>query len=240
MDNRSAFRKGMRDGIPIALGYFAVSFSLGIAMKQIDMTAFQGFLLSFTSLASAGEYAVLQVMRAAGSYVEIAIAALVANARYLLMSTALSQKLSEDMHPIHRFLLGYGVTDELFAISIAFPGKLNPFYTYGAYAISIPSWAFGTSFGILMGNVLPTRVVQALSVALFGMFLAIIIPPSKKDKAVAVSVICAFLFSYLCTLLPLVKEMSESMKTIVLTVVISSIVSIVKPHVEEGDGNHAA
>ncbi len=235
MDNRSAFLSGMKDGVPIALGYFAVSFSLGIAMKQIDMTAFQGFLLSLTNLASAGEYADLQVMAAAGSYVEIAIATLIANARYMLMSTALSQKISEDIHPIHRLFLGYGITDEIFAINIAYPGKLNPFYTYGAYAVSVPGWAVGTAIGIMAGNILPSNIVSALSVALFGMFLAIIIPPSKKDRAVAVCVIVSFFLSYICTVIPVICEISDSMKTIILTIIIASIASIVKPHVEEGE-----
>ena len=193
------FSKGIKDGTPIALGYFAVSFSLGIAMKKADMTAFQGFLISLVNLASAGEYADLQVILSNGTYLEMAIATLVANARYVLMSTALSQRISSSTSLLHRMTIGYGITDEIFGIAISEEGDIHPAYIYGALCIAVPAWAVGTALGIVTGNILPALLVNALSVALYGMFLAIIVPPCKKDKYVLLAILISFTASALCT-----------------------------------------
>jgi 4-azaleucine resistance transporter AzlC len=235
---REDLLRGFRDGIPIALGYMAVAFSLGIVMKKVGMSAAQGFLFSFLNLASAGEYAALQVIAADSAYLEIAIVTLVANARYLLMSTALSQKFSERTSIIHRFFVGYGVTDELFALGIGQSPYLSPWYYYGALGISSLFWALGSAGGIIAGNILPARIVRALSVSLFGMFLAIIIPPAKKDKAVAAVVCSGFLLSFLCEKLPFL-HLSGGTKTIVLTILIASIASLVHPHIEK-EADHEA
>ena len=155
--NRKVILEGMRDGIPIGLGYLAVSFSLGIAAKTAGLNAFQSFLASLLCNASAGEYSGFTVIAADSSYFVIALATLVANARYLLMSCALSQRISKDTSIIHRLLLGFFVTDEFFGISISRSGKLNPFYTYGAILIGCPCWAFGSMLGTIAGNLLPLR-----------------------------------------------------------------------------------
>ena len=180
--SRKVFCDGMRDGVPIALGYFAVSFSLGIAARKAGFTPFQGFLVSLLNNASAGEYAAFALIMANATYFEVAVITLIANARYLLMSCALAQRFAPETPFWHRLLIGYDVTDELFGITIARPGSLNPYYTYGAILLAAPAWACGTALGIIAGNLLPLRVVSALSVALYGMFLAIIIPPSKKSR----------------------------------------------------------
>ena len=181
--SRKVFCDGMRDGVPIALGYFAVSFSLGIAARKAGFTPFQGFLVSLLNNASAGEYAAFALIMANATYFEVAVITLIANARYLLMSCALAQRFAPETPFWHRLLIGYDVTDELFGITIARPGNLNPYYTYGAILLAAPAWACGTALGIIAGNLLPLRVVSALSVALYGMFLAIIIPPARKDRS---------------------------------------------------------
>ena len=229
MKDGKVFLQGLRDGVPIGLGYFAVAFSLGIVARNAGLTPLQGFIASFFNLASAGEYALFTSMQAAASFLEIAIITLVVNARYLLMSCALAQRFDPATPMIHRFLVGFGITDELFGISIARPGNLNPVYSYGAFFVAIPLWSLGTSLGIIAGNFLPTRVVSALSVALYGMFLAIIIPPARKNLVIAIAVAVSFLCSYLCGIIPYVKELSSGTRTIILTVVIASIVAIVKP-----------
>ena len=138
-------------------------------------TPFQGFLVSLLNNASAGEYAAFAIIMANATYLEVAIITLIANARYLLMSCALAQRFAPGTPFWHRLLIGYDVTDELFGITIARPGSLNPYYTYGAILLAAPAWAIGTALGIIAGNLLPLRAVSALSVALYGMFLAIII-----------------------------------------------------------------
>lgn len=223
------FLEGIRDGIPIGLGYFAVSFSLGIVARNAGLTPFQGFVASFFNLASAGEYALFTSIGAVATYMEIALITLVVNARYLLMSTALTQRFDPKTPMIHRLLVGFAVTDELFGITIARKGYINPLYNYGAYLIAIPLWSIGTSLGIIAGNFLPARVVSALSVALYGMFLAIIVPPAKKNRVILISIIVSFAASYASTLIPFIKNLSAGSRTIILTVVISSIVALIKP-----------
>lgn len=231
---RSVLLEGMRDGIPIGLGYLAVSFSLGIAARNAGMTAFQGFLMSLLNNASAGEYAGISVIAVNGTYLEVALVTLIANARYLLMSCALSQRFQPGTSLIHRLLIGYDVTDELFGITIARPGILNPYYTYGAILVAIPGWSVGTALGIIAGNVLPARVVSALSVALYGMFLAIIIPPARKDRVVAGLVILSFAGSWAAGWLPLVSGLSGGTRTILLTVAISAAGALLFPVKQEG------
>ena len=223
----------MKDGLPIGLGYFAVSFSLGIAAKNAGLTPFQGFLTSSLINASAGEYAGFVLIASNAAYLQMIIMTLITNARYFLMSCALSQKLKQETSLIHRMILGFYVTDELFGISVARKGFLDPYYTYGAVTIAAPCWATGTALGIIAGNLLPVRIVSALSVALYGMFLAVIIPPSRKSRTIAVLVAMSFLLSYAFSVLPVISSVSEGTRTIVLTLVISAAAAILKPVKQE-------
>lgn len=227
--NKNAFTNGIRDGIPIALGYFAVAFSLGIVAKKAGLNPFQGFLSSMLNHASAGEYAEFTVIMANAPYIEMAFVILVTNIRYLLMSCALSQKFNPDTSNIHRFLVGFGITDEIFGISIGRTGSLNPYYNYGAMAIALPGWSLGTALGIVAGNILPALLVSALSVALYGMFIAIIIPASKADKIVGAVVIVSFLASLAVSVIPLFDPMSDSMKISLLTVLIAGAFAALFP-----------
>ena len=230
---KKELKEGIRDGIPIGLGYLAVSFSLGVAARSAGLTAFQGFIASFLNNASAGEYAGFTVIAANASYVEMLLMTLVANARYLLMSCALSQKFALDTPLRHRLLVGYDVTDEIFGITIARPGVLEPYYTYGAILVAVPCWAGGTALGVIAGNLLPQRMVSALSVALFGMFLAVIIPPARKNRIVAIFVLISFLASFAAANLPYISQLSSGTRTIILTVVISAIAAALFPVREE-------
>ena len=234
-ENRLVFRQGLKDGIPIGLGYLAVSFSLGIAAKSAGLTPIQGFVVSLLCMASAGEYVGFLSIAAGAAYIEIAIATLIANARYLLMSTAMSQRMESKLSIKHRFLMAFGITDELFGIAIARPGYLNPYYSYGAFITSAFPWALGTSLGIIAGNMLPARLVSAFSVALYGMFLAVIIPPAKKDKVIAWLIIICFAAGYAATLIPVLKYMTDGTRTIILTVVIASLTAILFPREAAGE-----
>lgn len=232
-ENAAWFRRGMKNGIPIALGYFAVAFTLGIAARRAGLTAMQGALASVTTVASAGEYAGFTVIEAGATYVEMAIMMLVINARYMLMSCSLSQKLAPDLPLWHRLLVGWGVTDEIFGVSVCVPDTLNPWYNYGMMAVSIPGWTIGTYLGIAMGNVMPLRAVSALSVGLYGMFLAIIIPPSRKNKVVAGLVIVSMAASLAASKLPVICDISAGMRTILLTVLIAGAAAILFPVKED-------
>ena len=233
--SRKVFCEGMRDGFPIALGYFAVAFSLGIAARNAGLTPVQGFLASILNNASAGEYAAFTLIAAGATYWEVAVITLIANARYLLMSCALAQRFSPATPFFHRLLIGYDVTDELFGITIARPGYLNPYYTYGAILLAAPAWAIGTALGIIAGTALPLRVVSALSVALYGMFLAIIIPQARKNRIVAALVVISFVLSFACEYLLGISALSGGTRTIILTVAISAAAAVLFPVKQEAD-----
>ena len=232
---KTAFKEGLRDGLPIGLGYLAVSFSLGILAKNSGLSPFQGFLASLLNNASAGEYAVFTLIGAGATYLEVALMTFVANARYLLMSTAVSQKMHEDTPLIHRLAVAFDITDELFAIAMNRPGYINPYYSYGAFTLALPGWAFGTAFGVIAGELMPLRLVSALSVALYGMFLACIIPAARKNKIVAFIIIICFILSYVASTVPFLAQISSGTRTIILTVVIASLAAIIFPYPEESD-----
>lgn len=235
-DNSSPFILGLRDGIPIALGYYAVAFSLGIIAGGAGLDWWMGSIASWFTRASAGEYGVYSLIAVNAAYTEVIGISLVANLRYLLMSTALTQKFRPGTSLLKRIMVAACVTDEVFGISIAYPGHLAPSYTFGAMLMSTTLWSVGTASGIIAGDVLPANIVSALSVALYGMFIAIIIPPGKRDRGVLAAVIASFVISGLCSVLPLLSQMTAGTRTIVLTILISAAAAIIKPVKDDDNG----
>lgn len=223
----------MKDGIPIALGYFAVSLTLGIAAVKAGMTPGQASLTSLLINASAGEFIGFTLIAQNAGYLEVFIMEAVANARYLLMSCALSQKIDPDATLLHRLLVGFNVTDEIFGISISVPNKLNPYYAFGADVVAMPGWALGTLTGGILGAVLPAKIVSALSVALYGMFIAIFIPPAKQNKVVFGTVIAGVLLSWIMTEVSVFSFIPDGIRIILLTVVISLAAAVFFPIKEE-------
>ncbi|MFQ9893643.1 MAG: AzlC family ABC transporter permease, partial [Emergencia sp.] len=215
MNNKTNYLQGLRDGIPIALGYFAVGFTLGIAAKAIGISAGQAGLMSFLMHASAGEFAVLTVIAGGSGYVAMIITQLVINMRYFLMSCSMSQKISPNTSLPKRLLLSYFVTDEIFGISASVQGELNPYYPLGAATVASPGWILGTVLGALVGNILPPSLSSALSVALYGMFLAVVIPASRKDKTIAAVVIVSMAGSLLFAFLPVLRGISDGTRIII-------------------------
>ena len=230
---KQQFLQGVKAGIPIGLGYFAVSFSLGILAKAIGLTPFQAALMSLLNNASAGEYMGLTMIAAQATLGEMALATLITNARYLLMSCAMSQRMDPKTPFIHRLLMSFDITDEIFGATIARPGYLSPWYMYGAMVPAIPGWTVGTALGTLAGSILPLRVVSAFSVALYGMFIAIFIPPARKEKPVAGLVVLAFALSFAFSRLPVVSELSDGTRTIILTVILAAGAAVLFPRKDE-------
>lgn len=228
-DNRKWYINGLREGVPIGLGYFAVGFTLGITAREAGITAFQMGLMSLMMHASAGQYAVITVIAGQSGYVAMIITQLVINIRYLLMSTALSQKISPDTPMWKRMLLSYFVTDEIFGISASVKGNLNPYYNYGAATVASPGWALGTVLGVLVGNILSASLTSALSVALYGMFLAVVIPASKSDRTVAAVVAASMAGSLAFTFLPLLCDIDSGTRIIILTIVIAAAAAVIRP-----------
>lgn len=238
--NRQELLEGMTAGIPIGMGYLAVAFSLGIVARNAGLTPVQGFLASLLNNTSAGEYVGFRLIADQAPYLEVALLTLITNARYFLMSCALSQNLDPDTSLLQRLLISYAVTDEIFDISVVRPKYLNPYYAYGAVLVAAPCWAFGTMLGIISGELLPVRIANALGVALYGMFLAVIIPPARKSKVILGVVSCSFIASYLATKLPWFSSLSEGVRIIILTVSISTVAALLFPRKQiQGGGKHA-
>ena len=236
LSRKEAFFRGIRDGMPIALGYLAVSFALGIKATEAGLYPWQSALMSFLNVTSAGEAAGISLLGAGTTYIELIFTQLVINIRYLLMSCALSQRLSPKTGILHRMLIGHGVTDEIFGISVACEGGLSPYYSYGAMSVAIPGWTLGTLLGAIMGNMLPERVTVALSIAIYAMFIAIILPPAKKSRKiaalVAVSMASSGLLTFICQRFSL-DWFTEGFRIIALTIVISLAFALLFPKEEE-------
>jgi predicted branched-subunit amino acid permease len=215
------------------LGYAAVGFTLGIAARNAGLSAFQAGLASLLNNASAGEKAGFTVIEHNEGYIAMAIMMLIINARYLLMSCALSQKLSPKTGLISRLIIGFEVTDEIFGLSVAVDGYLNPVYTYGITLVSVAGWTCGTALGVLVGNILPDWASNAMSVSLYGMFLAIIIPPARKNSFIGLLVALSMAVSFLFSLLPVLSSISSGFKVIILTLVIAGAAAWIRPVEEE-------
>ena len=234
-NNKHWFLKGLKDGIPIAMGYFAVSFALGFTASNAGLTVFQATLASLLCNASAGEYAGFVGIASKVSYLTMATMIAVVNIRYLLMSASLSQKLPEETGLPHRLLVGFWITDEIFGASVTVPGKLNPFYNYGLAISSLSFWALGTCLGAIVGNVVPDNIVSALGVLLYGMFLAIIIPPAKENRIVRFLIILAMASSFVFSKLPGLSSISNGTRISILTILISGAAAFLFPIKEDED-----
>ena len=226
------FREGCKNAIPICLGYIAVSFAFGIEASKIGMTTFQAAMTSLLNVTSAGQFSALEVIARNGSFVELAILQFIINLRYMLMSTALSQKL-DGVNTLNRLGISYGVTDEIFAVSIFKKDKLYPMFSYGLISTSVFGWVFGTILGAVAGQVLPQILVSSLGLAIYGMFIAIIIPDTRVKRPVAVVVVVAMVMSCVFTYAPVLKMISGGFRIIIVTIVVAAIAAIAAPVEEE-------
>lgn len=231
--NVGVWKKGVKHGIPIAMGYFAVSFTFGIIAGQAGLNPFEAVFMSFTNLTSAGQFAGLTMIASASTVAEIAITQLIINSRYFLMSFALSQKLDSKTPFYHRLFMAYGVTDEIFGLAVTSPGKINPYYYYGIMSSAVPGWALGTLFGVISGDLLTDRLVSALSIALFGMLLTVIIGPSKGNKVLTGIIISSMALSFIFDKIPQLAFMTTGIKIIIITFFVAGIAAFLFPVKEE-------
>lgn len=228
------FRNGLKDGIPIALGYFAVSFSLGITMVAAGISAWQGALMSASNLTSAGEFAGVRVIAAGGTLIEMVLTQLIINLRYSLMSLSLSQKLDEKVTLWQKLLIAFGNTDEIFAVAMNHQRSLTLPYMIGLQSLPIVGWTAGTFLGAVACNLMPKSVSIAMNVMLYGMFIAIVVPVAKKSRAVLIVACVAVLFSSLFRYVPFLRGVSEGISIIICTVAAAALGAILFP-VKEDD-----
>ena len=202
------FQQGLKDGLPICLGYISVAFTFGMMATEGGLAPWSSLLISMTNLTSAGQFAGTALILSGGTLLEIAVTTFVINIRYMLMSLSLSQKLDPDMKMAERLILSFGVTDEVFAVAIRQRKELTARYLAGLILTPYAGWALGTVLGATATGVLPLSVRSALGIAIYGMFIAIIIPPSREAKPVAITVVLAAtavmaLVTYLPRMLPM-------------------------------------
>lgn len=220
---------GIKDGFPIFLGYVAVSFTFGIAAKNAGLSGVEAMLMSATNFTSAGQLAALGLISSSASYIEMAFTQLIINLRYCLMSSSLSQKIPADTPIYHRLFMAFGNTDEIFGVSSSKQGNISPYYSYGLMTLPLPGWTFGTLLGVISGNLLPNSVISALSIALYGMFIAVIIPPARKSKVIAGVVVLSMALSALFNYTPVLNLVPSGFRIIILTVVIAGAAALLFP-----------
>ncbi len=230
---KSEFQKGLRDGVPIALGYLSVSFSVGIMAVSGGLSVFQGALMSLTNVTSAGQFAGIQIITAGGTVLELILTQFVINLRYALMSLSLSQKLSEEMPLWQRMVVAFANTDEIFAVAMNHAKSLTFSYMLGLQSLPILGWTGGTILGAAAGELLPKSLGNALSVALYGMFIAVVVPVAKKLKPVFWVVAMAALLSCLIYYVPLFSGISAGISIIICTVAAAAVGAVLFPVEEE-------
>ena len=227
-------QRGIRDGIPIAVGYFSVSFTFGMMAVQSGISPFHAVLISLLNLTSAGQFAGLTVIVSNASLMEMALTQLVVNIRYALMSVSLSQKLDDSVKMRSRLLIAYGNTDEIFAVASSKPGTGGAKYLYGLILLPVLGWVGGTLAGAVASTLLPGTVISALGVALYGMFIAIVVPPAKEHKEVRTVVLIALLLSCAFYYLPVLRQVSSGFMIIICTVAAAAVGAVLFP-LKEGE-----
>lgn len=223
------YLKGVKHGLPIGLGYLSVSFAFGMQCVGNGLTVLQALLISMTNLTSAGQLAGLQVMIAGSSLIEMAMTQFIINLRYALMGLSLSQKLGPTMNTARRMFFAFSNTDEIFAVAASQPEKLHHHYLYGLMTMPYIGWSLGTFLGAAAGQILPEFVCNALGIAIYGMFLAIILPPARREKPVRVVVLIAVAVSLLFHYLPMLKGVSGGFTVIICAVVAAALGALLFP-----------
>lgn len=225
----NGFKMGIRDGLPICFGYLAVSFSFGIFAISKGLSILEATLMSLTNLTSAGQLAAVPIIAGGGLLVELALAQLVINLRYALMSLTLSQKLDNRVKMRDRFWIAFGNTDEIFAVSVSKPNPVTKWYMLGLILTPLIGWTSGTLIGAIIGDVLPLEIVSSLQVAIYGMFMAIVVPPAKQDTSILLCVLLAVALSCGFYYIPFLSTVPSGFTIIICAVVASVIMAIVKP-----------
>lgn len=227
--NKGAFRRGALDSIPIALGYLSVSFGFGIAAVGGGLSPLTAVLISLTNLTSAGQMAGLAVIIEAGTLLEMALCQIIINIRYFLMSMSLSQRLPHSFPLRHRFLTAFGVTDEIFGVASSRKEAPTPRYLYGLILFPVIGWTLGTLLGAVAGNILPDSIKHALGIAIYGMFVAIVVPPARQEKGVLLGVGIAASVSCLFAYLPLFSAMTSGFSIVLSALLAAAVAALLFP-----------
>ena len=231
--NRNAYRTGVNRGLPVGVGYFSVSFGFGAMAAAQGLKALDATLISMTNLTSAGQFAGLTLILASATLWELILTQLVINSRYALMSLALSQKMGQRIGVFPRLFIAFFNTDEIFALAMAERGPLTVPFMLGLGTTPILGWTAGTLCGALAGSVLPASIRVALGVMLYGMFIAIVVPPARQEKPVLITVILALVLSCMFAWIPMLQQVSAGISIVICTVAAAAICAWLHPIAEE-------
>ncbi len=222
-EKMNQFLQGIKDGSAIGIGYLSVSFTFGLAAISSGLCWWEALLISMMNLTSAGQFAGITIMASAGSYIEMAISQFVINLRYALMSISLSQKVDSQFQIGKKMILGFANTDEIFAVAMSREGEVSSSYFFGLAVLPYLGWTFGTLIGAVCGNVLPKNIGEALGLAIYGMFIAIVVPAMKRDNHILKMVILAVILSCCIYYIPIFHNISEGFSIIICAVVASLV-----------------
>lgn len=226
---KQQFKEGVRDGLPICLGYFSVSMAFGLTAVLSGIPVWAAVLISLTNLTSAGQFAGINLLAAQGVFAELALTTLIINLRYFLMSISISQKIEEKIRFFERLAVSFGITDEIFAVSMQRQGELTASYMAGLILTPVAGWTLGTLTGAVATSVMPPVLSNAFGIALYGMFIAIIVPPAREQKNVLFAVILSIAASVGCRYLPFIRKLSSGWTMILITVVVCLIAAWLFP-----------
>lgn len=223
------FKKGLKDGLPICLGYISVSFTFGMMATQGGLPLWAVMLITMSNMTSAGQFAGTELILSGGLYIELAVTTFVINIRYMLMSLSLSQKVDDAMTSLQRFILSFGVTDEIFAVAMQQEGSVSARYLAGLIVTPYTGWTLGTLLGGTATGLLPVSVRTALGIAIYGMFLAIIIPPAKRARPIAKVITFAVVLSCILRWTPFLNRLSGGWVIIICAVAASAYAALRYP-----------
>lgn len=234
--NNNNFTKGLLDGLPICIGYLSVAFAFGIFSSEQGLPAICTLLISMTNVTSAGQLAAVPIIAGGGTLIELAVSQLIINLRYALMSVSLSQKLGENVRLLDRFIIAFVNTDEVFAVASSKYGSVGRSYMYGLILAPYLGWSIGTIIGAAAGNILPSSIISALGIAIYGMFIAIVIPQMKKSRPTALCVITAVLLSCAFSYISVLKQVPSGFVIIICAVAASALFAVLAPISAENGG----
>ena len=231
--SRLKFRHGLRDGLPIALGYLSVSFGFGISAVAKGLSTLPALLISMTNLTSAGQVAGLSVIAASGAIIEIIMTQLIINLRYSLMGLSLTQRLDDTFSTLHRMAVAFFITDEIYAVASSKSGGVNTRYMYGLGLLPYIGWSLGTLLGAVAGELLPSDISSALGIAIYGMFVAIIVPPAKKERGILLAVVLAGAVSCMLKYIPLFSFVTQGFAIIICALAAAALAALIFPVKED-------
>ena len=226
---KKEFFEGKKDGMPICLGYFSVSMAFGLTAVKAGLPIWSAILISLTNLTSAGQFAGINILASGGAMLELAITTLIINMRYFLMSLSVSQKVDQKMTIFKRLLVSFGITDEIFAVSVAKDKVLSATYMAGLIVGPVLGWTSGTAIGAVATSFMPPLLSDAMGIALYGMFIAIITGPALKDRKVLFAVLISILASLIFSFAPVLNQISSGWTVIIITILVSALCATLFP-----------